>query len=94
MRGYIMTEEKFTYEYYIVGSRPVKVELDDDGLESDCQVLNWKTGKFERDLDYLDKIGKPGSELEVKEVDEETFNKTVKGIKDKKKRSNLIKPGM
>lgn len=90
--------KKWTEEYYIIGVRPVKILVDKDGDERDCLVLSWKTGKFERDLDYLLKISYPHIEesnisvFDINKVDEDEFNTAVKRIKlkTKKKKRGLV----
>ena len=89
-----MTEEKFTYKYYIVGNRPVKIAIDDEGLKRGAYAINWKTGEFEIKHTYMSRIAKPGSNLEIENVDKETFDKAVKSIKDRKKTPRPKASGM
>lgn len=68
--------------YCIIGDRPVKaIETESGGME--VMALNWKNGKFEREMKYLDRI--LFGDIEVSVVDENNFKKKVEEI-----RSNLI----
>ncbi|MCV6599887.1 MAG: hypothetical protein OIF36_05390 [Alphaproteobacteria bacterium] len=87
-----MTEEKFTYDYYIVGQRPVKVKKDEEGLERGIYALNWKTGEFDLNHSYWEKLEKDN--IDTNEVDEEAFNKQVQKMMKKNNASKLKKPGM
>ena len=65
-------------EYYTVNDRPVKViSTSDGGL--DVLVMNWQTGEFERNIDYL-----PYGSDAWKDIDkfsEEQFNQYVEQLR-------------
>ena len=76
--------------YLIVGKRPVKaVETEDGGM--DVLAFGWKTGKFRREMRYLDCVlfGEDEelgiSALEVDFVTEEEFLRRVKALKREKR---------
>jgi hypothetical protein len=55
--------------FCIVGDRPVKaIETEGGGME--VMALNWKNGKFERDMKYLDRILSGDIEVEIVEKTE------------------------
>jgi hypothetical protein len=66
--------------YCIIGDRPVKaIETESGGME--VMALNWKNGKFEREMKYLDRI--LSGDIEVSVVDEYDFQKKVEEIRSK-----------
>lgn len=66
--------------YCIIGDRPVKaIETESGGME--VLALNWKNGKFEREMKYLDRI--LSGDIEVSVVDETNFKKKVEEIRSK-----------
>ena len=66
--------------YCIIGDRPVKaIETESGGME--VMALNWKNGKFEREMKYLDRI--LSGDIEVSIVDEYDFQKKVEEIRSK-----------
>lgn len=86
------------YDYYIIGKRPVKISLDPkDNDELHTYVLNWDTCEFEINHDYSSRIHFPHMEesnisvFDINKVDEATFNKQVRKIKDSKKEKVVIK---
>lgn len=86
-------DEEFTVKsYYIVGDRPVKILVDDEGLKSGALALNWKTCEFEINHSYLFEISKPGRECEIEKVNREDFEKVVTGIQTRKKLEKISKP--
>jgi hypothetical protein len=61
-----------------VGIRPVRLRvLEDGGLT--CESMDWKTGAFTRDLDYLTRVVM--GEGEVEEVSEDDFNAEVERLR-------------
>ncbi|MDJ0696922.1 hypothetical protein [Mastigocoleus sp. MO_188.B34] len=80
-----MSSENCKYpQYYIVGIRPVKL-LDTHNGELDCQVYQWESGEFQRDISYLsrciqgegdvDKVSQIDFEERVKELRQRLSNK-------------------
>ena len=66
--------------YCIIGDRPVKaIETESGGMV--VMALNWKNGKFEREMKYLDRI--LSGDIEVSVVDEYDFQKKVEEIRSK-----------
>ena len=66
--------------YCIIGDRPVKaIETESGGMV--VMALNWKNGKFEREMKYLDRI--LSGDIEVSVVDENDFEKKVEEIRAK-----------
>jgi hypothetical protein len=66
--------------YCIIGDRPVKaIETESGGME--VMALNWKNGKFQREMKYLDRI--LSGDIEVSVVDEYDFQKKVEEIRSK-----------
>lgn len=67
-------------EYYAVNDRPVKIIPTLDG-GMDVLVMNLKTGKFERDIDYLPY----GSEAwkDIDKFSEEQFERYVEELRRK-----------
>lgn len=64
--------------YYTVNDRPVRfVHLPDGGM--DVQVLNMRSGEFERDMGYLSRC--VGGEGDVDELDEADFQARVEAIR-------------
>lgn len=72
--------------YFILGQRPVKLILNEQG-EMGALSFNWDTGIFELDWDAYLRIYKPGSDAES--VSEDEFEKCVEEllIKLKEKKS-------
>ena len=70
--------------YCIVGLRPVKaLETQDGGL--DVQAYNWDTKEFERHMEYFSVIY--GTQDDVEEVTKEEFDKYVKTLQEKDRKS-------
>jgi hypothetical protein len=65
------------HPFYTVNDRPVKFVMMPDGL--DVQVLNMRTGEFERDMSYLSRVFEPGKDVD--ELTEEQFNARVEQIR-------------
>jgi hypothetical protein len=64
--------------YYIVGRRPVWIfRTPEGGL--DCQVYDWATGDFTRDMSYLSRVF--GYSPEIDEVSRERFEQIVAGYR-------------
>lgn len=70
-----------TPRFCIVGDRPVKALLEDDGFG--VYVLDWKTGNFVLDLTYLEKIYF-GRMDDVELLSEQEFNVYVEKLKKEK----------
>lgn len=66
--------------YFIVGNRPVKT-IDTDKSEVDILAFNWKTGEFETDFEYLDRLYL--DHWEVEQISEEEFEKYVEDLRAK-----------
>ncbi|MCT4574904.1 MAG: hypothetical protein N4A43_01470 [Alphaproteobacteria bacterium] len=85
-----MSEGNFTYDYYIIGVRPVKINYEDGKLRG-SYALNWENCEFELDQTYLSRIRHPHMEesnisvFDIKEVDRDEFDKQVEALKAKKK---------
>ncbi len=66
--------------YCIIGDRPVKaIETENGGM--DVVALNWKSGTFEREMKYLDRI--LSGDVEVEVVDKKDFISKVDEIRSK-----------
>jgi hypothetical protein len=66
--------------YCIIGDRPVKaIETENGGME--VVALNWKSGNFEREMKYLDRI--LSGDVEVEVVDKKDFISKVDEIRSK-----------
>jgi hypothetical protein len=66
--------------FCIIGARPVKaIETESSGME--VMALNWKNGKFERDMQYLDRI--LSGDIEVEIVDKTEFEIRVDEIRSR-----------
>lgn len=86
-----MIEENITYKYYMVGTTPVKVKYEDGKLRG-AYALDRKTNDFKIKHTYLSEISK--SEIGTDKVTKEEFDKKVKAIMDRKKKSKPSNPGM
>jgi hypothetical protein len=66
--------------YCIIGDRPVKaIETENGGIE--VVALHWKSGNFEREMKYLDRI--LSGDVEVEVVDKKDFISKVDEIRSK-----------
>jgi hypothetical protein len=71
-----------TPKYCIVGIRPVKALLENDGFS--IYVFNWSNGHFDLDLSYIEKIYF-GTMDDVEELSKEEFDKYVLKLKKRKR---------
>lgn len=67
-------------QYYILGDRPVKLVLTNDGGMG-SYAFNWQTGEFDLNWDVYLEISKPGSDAES--VTEIEFEKYVNVLRNK-----------
>ncbi len=68
--------------FCIIGIRPVKaVSTADGGMR--VLAFNWKTGEFERDMKYLERVVLPDTGVDV--VDEDEFERQVSKLRAKLK---------
>jgi hypothetical protein len=69
-----------TYEYYIVGLRPVKfVQFPDGGMT--VLKMNWETGVFEYGMEYLARA--MSSDSDVDHVTEDEFIQHVESLRSR-----------